>query len=247
MLYLRHWAWIFRLREGRVAAQGDLTFDRQKFSGRVRLFPLPDLVMFPHVMQPLHIFEPRYRELVASALADDQLLGLALLEPGWEANYEGRPAISPVACLARIASCRQLADGCYNLFALGLERLEIVRELPGEHAYREAEVRLLEDVYPASTAVTRSAMQQQLTTIFRQLLPTLSDSFEQFEQLLTSEIPLGMLTDLVAFALQLPHDAKRQLLEQPLVDGRAELLLEHLSDLAAKRTSSRFPPQFSAN
>ncbi len=56
-----------------------------------------------------------------------------------------------------------------------------------------------------------------------------------------------MLTDLVAFALQLPPDAKRQLLEQPAVDCRAELLLEHLSDLAAKRTSSRFPPQFSAN
>ncbi len=165
-----------------MADQGDLTFDPQKFSGRVRLFPLPDLVMFPHVMQPLHIFEPRYRELVAASLADDHLLGMALLAPGWEGSYEGRPAISPVACLARIASCRQLADGCYNLFVLGLERLEIVRELPGEHAYREAEARLLEDVYPASTAATRSAMQQKLTTIFRQLLPTLSDSFEHLNR-----------------------------------------------------------------
>ena len=50
----------------------------QKFSGRLRLFPLPDLVMFPHVMQPLHVFEPRYRDLVADAVADDHLLGMAL-------------------------------------------------------------------------------------------------------------------------------------------------------------------------
>ena len=230
-----------------MTTQANLTFDRDKFSGRVRLFPLPDLVLFPHVMQPLHIFEPRYRQMVAAALADERLLGMALLAPGWEPDYEGRPPIAPVACLTRIVSCRQLADGRYNLFVLGLERIEIVRELPPDQAFREAEVRLLPDVYPPSTAQRRCQLQQKLTAVFRQLLPSLSENSEQFEQLLGSEIPLGMLTDLVAFALQLPHPAKRQLLEQPLVDRRAEWLLDHLSELAARPTNSNFPPQFSAN
>ena len=54
------------------------------FSGPVRLFPLPNLVLFPYVLQPLHIFQPRYRELMADALHDDRLIALATLKPGWE-------------------------------------------------------------------------------------------------------------------------------------------------------------------
>ena len=233
--------------EALVAEQDDLTFDPEKFSGRVRLFPLPDLVMFPHVMQPLHIFEPRYRELVAAALADDHLLGMALLEPGWEANYEGRPAIAPVACLARIVSCRQLADGRYNLFALGLRRIAIAGEMPPDRSYREAEVRLLDDVYSSAASISRSNLQKKLTKVFRQLLPSLSNNLEQFEHLLTGEISLGTLTDLVAFALSLPLPAKRQLLEEQSVDRRAKRLLEHLGELLAQRTGFTFPPQFSVN
>ena len=71
------------------------------FAGTARLFPLPNLVLFPHVMQPLHIFEPRYREMTADALATDRLIALALLQPGWEADYDGKPAVYPVACLGR--------------------------------------------------------------------------------------------------------------------------------------------------
>jgi Lon protease-like protein len=56
------------------------------FSGVVRLFPLPNLVMFPHALLPLHIYEPRYRRMLEDALADDQLLAMSLLQPGWEAS-----------------------------------------------------------------------------------------------------------------------------------------------------------------
>lgn len=230
-----------------MTTHGDLTFDPQKFSGRLRLFPLPDLVMFPHVMQPLHVFEPRYRDLVAASVADDHLLGMALLSPGWEPNYEGRPPIGRVACLCRIASCRQLPDGRYNLFVLGLQRVEIVRELPPDQRFREAEVRLLEDLYPAADAPLRPALQQKLTATFKQILPTLSDNFEQFAPLLSNEIPLGMLADIVAFALDLGRDVKRQLLEEQSVDRRAALLMSALSDQASNRTAANFPPAFSVN
>ena len=229
-----------------MATHGDLTFDPQKFSGRLRLFPLPDLVMFPHVMQPLHVFEPRYRDLVAAAVADDHLLGMSVLAPGWESNYEGRPRIGRVACLCRIASCRQLADGRYNLFVLGVQRVEIVRELPPEQRFREAEVRLLADCYPTAAASARSALQQQLTATFKQILPTLSDNFEQFAPLLSNDIPLGMLTDIVAFALDLGHAVKQQLLEEPSVDHRAEILLARLADPIAT-AAGKFPPAFSVN
>ena len=70
----------------------------------MRLFPLPNLVLFPHCVQPLHIFEPRYCEMLEDALAGDKLIATVLLEAGWEAEYERRGTIAPVACLARVVS-----------------------------------------------------------------------------------------------------------------------------------------------
>ncbi len=78
------------------------------FTGVARLFPLPNLVLFPHVMQPLHIFEPRYRQMTADALTSDRLIAVVLLRPGWEAEYPGRPPINPVACLGKIVAEQRL-------------------------------------------------------------------------------------------------------------------------------------------
>ena len=72
------------------------------FRGLARLFPLPNLVLFPSVIQPLHIFEPRYRQLMEDALKDDRLIGMALLRPGYEEDYHNNPPIYPVICLGRI-------------------------------------------------------------------------------------------------------------------------------------------------
>ena len=86
-----------------MAAFEESSFSLQDFCGTVRLFPLPNLVLFPHVLQPLHIFEPRYRELLEDALAHDGLIAMAMLEPGWEQDYDGRPpALHPMACLAKV-------------------------------------------------------------------------------------------------------------------------------------------------
>ena len=62
-------------------SQDPLTLEN--FTGTVRLFPLPNLVLFPNVAQPLHVFEPRYRQLMADSLAADRLIAMALLQPGW--------------------------------------------------------------------------------------------------------------------------------------------------------------------
>ena len=80
------------------------SFVAEKFSGIVRLFPLPNLVVFPHVMQPLHIFEPRYRAMLEEALDEDGLIAMAVLAPGWEKDYEGRPPMRSNACLCKIAT-----------------------------------------------------------------------------------------------------------------------------------------------
>ena len=72
------------------------------------LFPLPSVVLFPNVFLPLHIFEPRYRSMVADAIANDRLIGMVLLQPGWESNYQGRPPMYSIGTSGLITHVEQL-------------------------------------------------------------------------------------------------------------------------------------------
>ncbi len=96
----------------------------ENFSGTARVFPLPNLVLFPHVVQPLHIFEPRYRDMTADSLADDNLIAMALLQADWESTGLERPPIHKVVCLGRIVANQLLDDGRYLLLIRGLSRRE---------------------------------------------------------------------------------------------------------------------------
>ncbi|MCC6127245.1 MAG: LON peptidase substrate-binding domain-containing protein [Pirellulales bacterium] len=227
------------------------TYSFEQFSGVNRLFPLPNLVLFPHVMQPLHIFEPRYREMLEDALATDRLITMALLAEGWESNYEGRPPIRSMACLGRITTHFRLADGTYNVLLLGLRRVRIVRELEPKRAFREAQLELCEDFYPPQEAPRHSALQRQLRESLVQLLPLLPDVHEQLDQLLENDVSLGMLTDVLGYTLDVDLREKQALLEETNVYDRAEMLLGHLSvlsgNLAGERAEDKFPPSFSAN
>jgi uncharacterized protein len=94
----------------------------------IPVFPLPNVVLFPTVSLPLHIFEARYREMVADALEGDRIIGMALLRPGWEGSYEGRPPIYPIGCAGLITHAERLSDGRYNIVLRGLEKFRLVRE-----------------------------------------------------------------------------------------------------------------------
>ena len=229
-----------------------LPYSWEEFSGRVRLFPLPNLVLFPHVMQPLHVFEQRYRELLEDALAGDQLIAMAALAPGWERNYEGRPELYPMACLGRIAAHYRLSDGTYNVLLLGLRRVKLVRELTASRRFREAKVELCTDVYSACSSARRCALQQELRKTLLQVLPTLPDAREQLDQLLGNDVPLGFLTDVVSYMLDIDLQCKQSLLAEVHVYRRVQLLLCYLSESVAELSANDaptlgFPPQFSRN
>lgn len=223
------------------------------FSGKVRLFPLPNLVLFPHVLQPLHVFEPRYRELTSEALATDQLIAMAVLAPGWEKQYEGRPDILPTACLAKIVSHQRLETGKYNLLLAGLQRIKILREMKSNKPFRQAEVKLIEDDYPLLGESQRPALFRQLIDEFvKKFLPKTTEAREQMEQLLSADIPLGPVTDIIAYTLDLPLEQKEALLREPSVDRRAEMLAEIMDRWEQirgriPRRPGDFPPPFSAN
>src|SRR4051812_45790988 len=108
------------------------------FDGTARLFPLPNLVLFPGVVQGLHVFEPRYRQMTSDALASDSLIAVVLLLPGWEEEYDSKPPVEPVACLGRVVWHEKLSDGRFNLRLRGAARVRILEEVPTDRLYRTA-------------------------------------------------------------------------------------------------------------
>jgi Lon protease-like protein len=105
----------------------------------IPVFPLPNVVLFPNVFLPLHIFEPRYRQMVEDALKGDRIIGMVLLRPGWERDYEGRPAVYPIGCAGVITHAERLPDGRFNIVLRGMEKFRVTAE-DGGQIYRVAQV-----------------------------------------------------------------------------------------------------------
>ena len=101
------------------------------------IFPLPNVVLFPGVFLPLHIFEPRYRTMVDDALNGDRIIGMVLLRPGWERDYDGRPPVYPIGCAGVITHAERLTDGRFNIVLRGMEKFRVTAE-ENDRPYRIA-------------------------------------------------------------------------------------------------------------
>jgi Lon protease-like protein len=225
------------MREDRAALEG--------FGGVARLFPLPNLVLFPHVDQGLHIFEPRYRHMAADALAGDQLIAMVLLTPNdnWDEEYDGRPPVEPTACLGRIVAAEALPDGRYNLKLRGLGRFHISAELPHEgKLYRLASGELRPDLVPVVGEAM--ALRRELRDAVLARFDPTGPAYKQLVALFDGDTPLGEVCDLLGYSLPLPLQIKQQLLNQPLVTSRATALIDAVGVTPRRPT---FPPGFSEN
>src|SRR5262245_24173732 len=94
----------------------------------IPIFPLDDVFVFPNILLPLNIFEPRYRAMVADALKGDRVIGMVQLKPGYEADYEGRPPVFAIGCAGVITQSDQLPDGRYTILLRGLVKFRILSE-----------------------------------------------------------------------------------------------------------------------
>lgn len=187
------------------------------------IFPLPGVVLFPGVFLPLHVFEPRYREMVADALATDRLIGMALLRGGWESDYEGRPPVFAMGCSGLITHCEKLADGRYNIILRGLDRFRIVEE-DHTRAYRRARTEQLPDLDLGDA--DRRLLKRQ-----RSRLETLLSPSEQgggIDPRAASALGDEDLINALAQYLDLEPLEKQALLEQPSVTARAAALVDLL-------------------
>src|SRR5262245_21798187 len=94
----------------------------------IPIFPLPNVVLFPNVFLPLHIFEPRYCQMVSDALSGERMIGMVLLQPGYESDHDGAPDVYEIGCAGLITHVERLSDGRFNIVLRGLERFRILSE-----------------------------------------------------------------------------------------------------------------------
>jgi ATP-dependent Lon protease len=189
----------------------------------VPLFPLPNVVLFPRAVLPLHIFEERYKDMTADALAGERQVAMALLRPGWERDYYHRPAIEPVVCVGTILSHEKLPDGKYNFLLQGHTRARIVREF-GDGPYRVAELEPIRET--GVMEIDLGDERRRLERLFRAGLLGGSPVGRQFRQLLSGPAGTAAVADLVAFNFIDDVPLKQSLLEEADVRRRVRRVID---------------------
>lgn len=230
---------------------GGLVEDLSGFGGVAPLFPLPDFVLYPQATQPLQIFEPRYRSMVADILTGDRLLALGTLKPNWDELYETKTApVYPDVCLGRVMLEREMEDGKFMIIVRGLCRARIISEKLTSTPYRQVELQLRYDQYSETPDIQRANRRSEL---MEALISTLlgDEGNREATEAALQDLPLGVLSDLIASSLKLPTDTMISILSERNVDLRTDLLLDVLRaqsrQLQERGPQRKFPPDFSAN
>ncbi len=190
----------------------------------IPLFPLPTVVLFPNVFLPLHIFEPRYRQMITESLAGDRIIGMVLLRPGYENDYEGRPPIYTTGCSGLITHSERLDDGRYNLVLQGLEKFTIhAEDAPAAgRLYRSAVITPVQESVDAGERDELTSQRQRLETL---LAPLMGGGLERS---LPPAMPDEDLVNALAQYLEFEPLEKLALLEQRGALARCRTMVDLL-------------------
>ena len=190
----------------------------------IPLFPLPTTVFYPNTSLPLHIFEPRYRSMVADALNGKGEIGMILLKPGWESDYQGTPEIMTIGCLGKIKQHSELPEGKYNILLSGLYRFRILNEIKGK-IYRQAQVESLKEINDKNLTSEPSPIKEQLIRIMRLYLKNLPEGTKIKHALDMKNCQnLAEFVDKLTHHFDLPAHKMQEFLEQQDVQKRANSL-----------------------
>jgi Lon protease-like protein len=188
------------------------------------LFPLPTVVLFPNVFLPLHIFEPRYRQMVADALAGDRIIGMVTLRPGHDEDGDGAPPIYATGCSALITHVEKLDDGRYNLILRGLEKFTVHSEqaVAAGRLYRCAVISPIDETVRAAE---RDELRRERRKLQNLLLPIFSGGLEGK---LPEAMPDEDLVNALAQYLEFDPMEKLALLERHGALARCRSMIELL-------------------
>lgn len=214
-------------------------------SGVVPIFPLPDVVFFPHTVLPLHIFEPRYRAMVRDAREGEGLIAMALLRPGWEHEYLDAPPICDIGSVGRIEDLVELPDGRFNLRLVGLQRVRL-EELQTDAPYRVARITALpeREADDADPEVRRAKL--DLLASNGCLLREISDQYQP--SIVTDDrTPFSVAVNRCCSSLPVDPEVRQRLLEESDVFERQReasrvntRVLESLLRIKARGSTGEF-------
>ena len=188
----------------------------------IPIFPLEVTMLFPGVSRPLHIFEPRYRAMVADALKGDRIIGMTTLRSGFEADYAGRPPIYEIGCAGVITDVEELPGGRYNIVLRCLMKFRVTGEdqsRPYRLAHIDAMPEVLDDAEKAALRKARERLEALVTKGSDTKVPP--------------ETTDEALVNWLAQYLHMTHAQRQNLLELKNVLLRARALIELIESKAA--------------
>lgn len=204
---------------------------------RLPVFPLPRVVFFPGTALPLHLFEPRYTEMIEDCLDSGcSAMAVALLAPGWEVRYEGNPEMHEIAGAGRIVAHQRQADGTHDVILHGLDRVRL-RELPNEgHAYRCARAELIDDfgAVSSSDVLAMMACATRVAAKVRERQP-------DFALQVSADLAPARAADVVADQLVVNPVERQRILETSDVRERVGLVTESVASLLAQLGEAHAP------
>ncbi len=198
----------------------------------IPLFPLPNLVLFPHIVVPLHIFEERYKLMINACIDTGEVFGLVLLRKG--SDEETEDTIHRVGVTARIAEIERLAEGRLNILCEGERRFRIYR-FTQQTPFWKGAVDLLEDKETHSS----ETLYEQVAELYRSVAAMSAKlSGSQETEVALPESPTD-LSYMVSYVLDIESEEKQKLLEMDSTGERLRLLLAHLTDTLRKLEQQR--------
>lgn len=206
------------------------------------VFPLPSTVLFPGIVIPLHVFEPRYRQMVADAMADDETICISMIKPGTEELEV--PEVSNVGGMGKIIHCEKLIGGRYNILVQGTARVHLLDELDGEKPYRRFRAR----VVPSPTDHDAAAAQVQLVHLEScviSLVTAVAETDAQLVEVVRSTPDPIKLADILAATVVQDSNHQQALLATTDLRPRLTMLIDLLTDVLA--TTGEIPPEAQAN
>jgi hypothetical protein len=185
----------------------------------IPIFPLPNVVLFPSVFLPLHIFEPRYREMLSDALRGDRIIGMVLLKGGRD-DIEEPPPVYPIGCAGLVSHAETLPDGRSNIILRGLQRFRIVEEAT-DLAYRRAQVEALPEVTSDTARAEIRATRSRLESLLAGRLETTGG-----EAMVPGDMGDEDLVNTLAQYLDFEPVEKQALLEREDAASRSRALVD---------------------
>lgn len=196
------------------------------------IFPLPNAALFPGAPLPLHVFEPRYRDMIRDALAGNKTLAVARLRPGFEDDYEGRPAVFEVCGAGVIVDHVHRDDGRYDILLRGVARVRIVNEHAPLQKYRVVNAELLSDT--PSAPELAAAFYERLRTLWPTLAPHLPEAARDLAAFARGAESAGMLSDRLAGSLFGDPELTQRLIEELDPAERLRIVTDALREVAEK-------------